>query len=197
MRNEKLIALLFAPLLGCYAQIEAPDVMMTHTLCSAGDCVPGGAAPLSIIQVSGSNTFTVDFGDQPLLAPSTTVGPTTVNTKLILNQGAFDMKTSGGDFKNVDNAQLLAVNPGAPASGDPCATASNCTAIAAYTKTTDGQADQHLVLKGNGSDLVSFIRPTTHQLILEIQATGLAPSPPLWNADVSMDMSLTSRANIP
>lgn len=197
MRNRKLIALLFAPLMACYAQLEAPGVVMTHTLCSGADCVPGGGAPLSLIQVSGNNTFIVDFGDQPLLAPSTEIGPTTLNTKLILNQGAFDMKTTGGDFKNVDTAQLLAVHPGVPLTGDPCATASNCTAIAAYTKATDGQADQHLALKGNGSDLVTFIDQGTHQLVLEIQASGNAPAPPLWNADVSMDMSLTSRANIP
>ena len=99
MRNRKLVALLFAPLLACYAQFEAPGVVITHTLCTGSDCVPGGGAPLSLIQVSGNNTFTVNFGDQPLLAPSTAIGPTTLNTKLILNQGAFDMKTAGGDFK--------------------------------------------------------------------------------------------------
>lgn len=197
MRNRKLIALLFVPLLACYAQFEAPGVVMTHTLCTGGDCVPGGGAPLSLIQVGGSNTFTVDFGDQPLLAPSTAIGPTSLNTKLILNQGAFDMKTTGGDFKGVDTVQLLAVRPGVAPGGDPCATAANCTAVAAYTKTTDGQADQRLVLKGNSSDLVTFIDQTSHQLVLEIRASGNAPAPALWNADVSMDMSLTSRANIP
>jgi hypothetical protein len=197
MRNTKLIALLLPTLTACYAQLEAPGVTMTHNLCGTSDCVPGGGLQLSLWQVSGNNTFTVDFGDQPLLAPSTAIGPTTLNTNLILNQSAFDMKTTGGDFKNVDTVQLLAVHPGVPTGGDPCATASNCTAIAAYTKTTDGQADQYLALKGNGSNLVTFIDQGTHQLVLEIRASGQAPNPPLWNADVSMDMSLTSRANLP
>jgi hypothetical protein len=197
MRNGKLIAFFCVPLLGCYAQLEVPGVTMTHTLCSAADCVPGGGAPLSLIQVSGSNTFVVDFGDQPLLQPSNEIGPTSLNTKLILNQGAFDMKTAGGDFKNVDSVQLLAVHPGVAAGGDPCATAANCTVVAAYTKTSDGQADQHLVLRGNGSDLVNLIDQAAHKLTLEIKAAGQAPAPALWNADVSMDMSLTSRANLP
>jgi hypothetical protein len=197
MRNGKLIAFVCVPLLGCYAQLEVPGVTMTHTLCSGADCVPGGGAPLSLIQVSGSNTFVVDFGDQPLLQPSNEIGPTSLKTKLILNQGAFDMKTAGGDFKNVDSVQLLAVHPGVAAGGDPCATATNCTVVAAYTKTSDGQADQHLVLKGNGSDLVTLIDQAAHKLTLEIKASGQAPTPALWNADVSMDMSLTSRANLP
>lgn len=195
MRNAKLILLL--PLLGCYAQLEVPGVDMTHTLCPAADCVPGGGLPLSVIQVSGLNTFTVDFGDQPLLQSSNSLGPTTLKTSLILNQGAFDMKTAGGDFKQVTTVQLLAVHPGVPLTGDPCATASNCTAIAAYTQSTDGIADQRLVLKGNGSDLIALIDQSTHQLNLEIKASGQAPAPANWNADVSMDMSLTSRANLP
>jgi hypothetical protein len=197
MRNRKLIALLFVPLLACYAQFEAPGVVMTHTLCSGADCLPGGGLSLGIIQVSGQNTFVVDFGDQPLLAPSTAIGPTTLNTKLIMNQGAFDMKTANADFKNVDTVQLLAVRPGVPLTGDPCTTASNCATIAAYTKATDGQSDQKLVLKGNGSDLVALIDQSAHTLTLEIKASGFAPNPPVWNADVSMDMSLTSRANLP
>jgi hypothetical protein len=197
MRNAKLTALLLIPLFGCYAQLEVPDVVMTHTLCSAGDCVPGGGLPLSLIQVSGANTFTVDFGDQPLLQPSNSIGPTTVKTSLILNQGAFDMKTAGGSFNNVTSVQLLAVHPGVALAGDPCATASNCTAVAAYTQSTDGAADQHLVLKGNNSDLIALIDQGTHQLTLEIKASGQAPAPANWNADVSMDLSLTSRANLP
>jgi hypothetical protein len=197
MRHAKLTALLLVPLFGCYAQLEVPDVVMTHTLCSAADCVPGGGLPLSLIQVSGANTFSVDFGDQPLLQPSNDVGPTSLKTKMILNSGAFDMKTAGGSFNQVTTVQLLAVHPGVGTTGDPCATASNCTAVAAYTQSTDGTADQHLVLRGNGSDLIALIDQATHQLTLEIKASGNAPAPANWNADVSMDMSLTSRTNLP
>lgn len=198
MRNGKTIALFLAPLLGCYAQLEAPDVSMTHTLCSAGDCVPGASQSLTIIQVSGLNTFVVDFGNQPLLKPSNSLGPTTLNTSLILSQAAFDMKTAGGDFKGVTSVRLLRAPRESTGPGDdPCAATGSCPTLALYQQSVDGVSDQRLVLKGNGSDLVSFIDQTTHKLIVEIQATGTAPAPPLWNADVSMDMALKSRANFP
>ena len=66
-----------------------------------------------------------------------------------------------------------------------------------YSQATDGPAMQTVVLRGNGSDLVSLIDPTTHELIIEIQASGQAPSPAVWDADVSMGMALKSRANYP
>ena len=197
MRNGKLVAVLFAPLLGCYAQLEAPDVSVSHSLCSAGDCVPGGGAPLAIIQVSGLNTFVVDFGNQPLLQPSTSIGPTTLNTSLILNQAAFDMTTSGADFTGVTSVRLLSAPRQSTGPGDdPCA-GGTCPTLALYQQSVDGVSNQRLVLKGNGSDLVPLIDPTSHQMIVEIQATGTAPSPPAWNATVSMDMALKSRANLP
>ena len=199
MRNRKLIAFLFAPLLGCFAQVDAPELTMTRPLCATTDCVPGGAAPLTIIQVSGANTFTVDFGDQPLLKPSSDLGPATLNTSLILNSGAMDMITagSGADFSQVQTVTVFALNPGVSPAGDPCATAGNCTIIASYNRNTDPAATRHLDLKGNGSDLVKLIDQASHSLTLEIQASGQAPSPALWNANVSMDMSLTSRASYP
>ena len=40
------------------------------------------------------------MGDQPLLKSSTSVGPATVSTSLVLNQGQFAMKTAG-DFSQV------------------------------------------------------------------------------------------------
>jgi hypothetical protein len=199
MRNPKWIALLLAPLCGCFAQLDSSDVQMTHMLCSPSttNCIPGGGAPLAIIQVSGSNTFVVDFGDQPLLKPSNDLGPTTLKTKLLLSGGAFDMITSGADFSGVQTVTLLAVIPPNPGGTDPCATPSNCTTVATYDRTTDGAATTHLPLKGNGSDLVTLIDQSTHQLTLEIRATGTAPSPALWNANASMDMSLNSKADFP
>jgi hypothetical protein len=199
MRNARLVAVLCLSLLGCYAQVEVPGLSMTHTLCSAGDCVPGAGASLSVWQVSGSNTFAVNFGDQPLLQPTNTVGPTTLNTSLILNQCEFDMVTqgTGADFSGVTSVDLLAVNPGVSTAGDPCATAGNCTVIATFSRATDGAATRRLVLKGNGADLAKLIDQSSHALNIEIRPSGAAPTPALWNADVSLDMSLTSRANLP
>ena len=199
MRNNLFIALLTGCLFACYAQLEAPQIQMTHTLCtpSTSNCVPGGGAPLAIIQISGANTFVVDFGDQPLLKPSTALGPSTLNTSLMLNGCGFDMLTAGTDFSGVQTVTLLAVNPGVAIAGDPCATPANCTTVASYDRATDGVATTHLALKGNKSDLVKLIDQTSHQLALEIRATGNAPSAAQWNATVSMDMSLNSRANLP
>jgi hypothetical protein len=199
MRNLRAIALLLTPLMGCYAQLENPSVTMTHPLCPAGtDCVPGGSSSLSVIQVSGTNTFVVDFGDQPLLQSSSEIGPATVKTSLILNQALFDMTTSGADFTGVNTIQLLSAPRESTGPGDdPCAPPTSCPILAAYDSSTDGTANQRIVLRGNGSDLISLIDPTTHRLVIEIQASGQAPSPPLWSADVSMDMALTSRADFP
>jgi hypothetical protein len=199
MPNRTVIALILLPLLGCFAQVENDSIVLTHSLCGTGNnCIPGGGASLSLIQVSGTNTFTVSFGDQPLLQPSTGVGPATLTTSLLLNQAAFDMATAGADFKAVTSAQLVVAPHTSTGPGDdPCAAPTTCPAIAAYSQATDGVADQHLALRGNGSDLVNYIDQSTHSLIVEIKAQGNAPSTPTWNADVSMDMALKSKAKFP
>jgi hypothetical protein len=134
-----------------------------------------------------------------LLKSSSSLGPATLNSSLLLNEVAFEMKTAGADFTGVTRVSLLAASqPPSTPGADPCATASNCTVIAAFNAATDGgPPNQRIVLKGNGSDLLTFINATTHQLILQIQAQGTAPATPGWNADVSMDMALKSRANLP
>src|SRR3989475_2917375 len=109
MRNLKIIALLLLPLLGCFAQIEDQSVALSHNLCGGTtNCMPG-ALPLGLIQISGQNTFTVNFGDQPLLQPSSSLGPATLNTSLILNGAGVRLQNSAsGDFKNVATISLLA-----------------------------------------------------------------------------------------
>jgi hypothetical protein len=198
MRNLKFISLLVLPLLGCFAQIESNGITMTHNLCGGTtNCMPGGV-PLGLVQVSGQNTFTVSFGDQPLLQPSSQLGPTTLKTSLLLNDAAFNLQAqANANFSGVATISLLAaINPPSTPGGDPCATASNCTVVADYDRTRDGVADQRIVLRGRGIDLVNLINQTSHNLTLQIQATGTAPTPS-WNADVSMDMALKSRANLP
>jgi hypothetical protein len=200
MRHRIAIALFLAPILGCFVQVENPALTLTHSLCTGGtNCVPGFGANLTLIQVNGQSSFTVDFGNQPLLKSSSALGPATLNTSLLLNEAMFDMKTANANFKQVTKVSLLAASqPPATPGADPCQPASNCTVIAAFDAATDGGApDQRIVLKGNSSDLLKFINATTHQLILQIQAQGQAPSPPAWNADVSMDMGFKSRANFP
>ena len=109
MRNLKAISLLLLPLFGCFAQLENPDIALSHNLCGGtANCMPG-ALPLGLMQISGQNTFTVDFGDQPLLQPSTAVGPATVNTSLILGGAGIQLQNAAsGDFSQVATISLLA-----------------------------------------------------------------------------------------
>ncbi len=201
MRSSRVPALLAALLTGCFAQLEDQSVSVSRPLCNGAPCVPGNSASLNaVLQASGYNTIKVSFGDQPLLKSSTSVGPATVTTSLVLNQAQLNLKTAGGNFSQVNSLTLLAaprMSNGTPGD-DPCAGASPaCPTLAVYSQATDGIANQSIVLKGNGSDLVAHIDSTTHELIIEIQATGNAPSNTTWDADVSMDMALKSRANIP
>ncbi len=193
MRDLKAISLLLLPLLGCYAQIENPDVSVSHNLCGGTTACMPAALPLSLIQISGQNTFTLDFGNQPLFSPSTSLGPSTLNDSLVaLGAGVQLQAAAGNDFKNVATISLLS----APTASTDCrTTGSNCTVLADFDSTRDGQADQSLVLKGKGVDLLTLIS-ATHTLNLQLQASGTGPTNP-WNATVSMDMSLTARASLP
>jgi len=200
MRSSKVPALLAVLLAGCFAQLEDHSVIISRPLCSGAPCVPGSGANLNTaLQASGYNTFKVSFGDQPLLKSSTSVGPATLSTSLVVNQAQFGMKTAGGNFSQVQSLTLLAAPRMSVGSGDdPCAAATPaCPTLAAYTQATDGTATQTVVLKGTGIDLIPLINATTHELIVEITASGNAPSPALWDADASMDMALKSRANLP
>jgi hypothetical protein len=192
MRNLKAISLLILPLFGCFAQLENPDIALIHNLCGGtATCMPGGA-PLGLIQITGANTFSVDFGDQPLLQPSTSIGPATVNTVLILSGGSIQLQdAASGDFSQVTSLSLFA----APDTSTDCSTAGTCTVLADYVRTRDGAANQTITLKGRGVDLITFIS-TSHSMNLQLQASGTGPSG-AWNADVSMDMALKARANFP
>ena len=191
---------LVASLAACYAQVEDGSVQVTHALCnpSTTGCIPGGGIPISTFTATGNNTFTVNFGDVPLLKSSDTLGPATLHTTLSLNKATFDMQTSGGDFKGITQAQLLqAPRASTGPSDDPCAGTANCPVIAVYLQSTDGVADQQIVLKSQVANLVDLIDPTTHQIIFEVRAQGTAPQPSLWSANLTMDLGMKSRVNYP
>src|SRR5262249_2160454 len=194
MRNPKAISLLVFPLLGCFAQVENPSITVSHNLCGGTtNCMPG-AMPLDLVQISGQNTFAVNFGDQPLLKPSSDLGPTTLKTALALSGVAVQLQNpASGNFNNVNWIKLYA----APAATTDCrTTGSNCTLLADFDRTRDGQANQTLTLRSQGTDLINYISTTSHTLVLQFNANGTGPGG-AWNADVSMDMAMTSRANFP
>jgi len=192
MRNLKVISLLLLPLFGCFAQLENSSVTLSHNLCGGTTtCMPGSMPP-GVMQVTGLNTFSVNFGDQPLLQPSTSVGPTTVTTSLILNDAAMQLQAStGNNFNNITGVSLWA----APTSSTDC-TGGGCTLLADYDSARDGVADQRIVLRGHSVDLISYIS-ASHTLDLQFTATGTSGPTNAWNADVSMDMGLIARANFP
>ena len=194
MRNLKAISLLLLPMLGCYAEVENPSISVSHNLCGGTTtCMPGNI-PLGLIQISGQNTFSVNFGDQPLLQPSTGLGPATLKTSLKLNGASVQLQNAAsGDFKAVTKISLL----NAPTATTDCtASGSNCTLLADFDSTRDGQANQTITLRGASVDLINFISTLTHSMNLQLQASGTGPANP-WNADVSMDMAFDSRANLP
>src|SRR3954468_2984618 len=155
MRNLKAVSLLLLPLLGCYAEVDNPSISLSHNLCGGTtNCMPGGV-PLSLIQISGQNTFSVDFGDQPLLQPSTGLGPATLKTSLILNGASVQLQSSAsGNFNQVTRISLL----NAPSATTDCsASGNNCTLLADFDSTRDGQANQTITLRGANVDLINFI----------------------------------------
>jgi hypothetical protein len=195
MRNRTITALFLAPLLGCFAQLENPDIALTHNLCGGTtNCMPG-AMPLGLIQISGQNTFTVNFGNQPLLKPSSSLGPATMNTSLILNAAMIQLQNSAsGNFNNIDGITLYA----APSATTDCtATGSGCTVLADFSKARDGTANQTITLTGKNVDLINYISTTSHTLALQFTASGSSGPANPWNADVSMDMAMKARAKFP
>jgi hypothetical protein len=198
------ILLAAASLASCYAQVEDGSIQVTHSLCtpSTTNCIPGGGAAISFFNASGNNTFTVNLGDVPFLKSSTSLGPATLNTTLVLNNSTFDMKTAGADFKKITQVQLLRAPTASTAGSDPCAAATPpCPVIAAYNQATDGVADQQIVLKSLVPNLIDSIDPTTHSIIFEVTAQGFAPNPPnipsMWSADFTMNLALKARAGVP
>lgn len=193
------IAFLAASLASCYAQVEDSSVQLTHSLCnpSTTPCFPGGGLPISAFNASGSNTFNVSFGAVPLLQSSSSVGPATAHTTLVLNSSSFDMKTAGASFSGIKTVQLLKAPQASTPSFDPCAApTANCPVIASYDSATDGPSDQQIVLKSKVANLLDLIDPVNHNIIIEVRASGNSPIPS-WSADLVMNLGMTARVNYP
>jgi len=197
---------LFLPLLlaGCFAQIEDSSVSLTQPLCSSAtsDCIPGAGQPLSVVRANGTNTVTVPLGDQNFFKPETSLGPTKLVSKLVLNQATLDILTAGSDFSGVTEMTILsAPRESTGPSDDPCAPGSSpsCTTLASYTQ-AGSPAGKQLILKGAGADVISLIDQTKHQLVIQVRGKGSAPgsiSAPLWNANLTVDLALKARVNFP
>ena len=203
MQTSRLpMVFLAASLAACYAQVEDSAVQVTHSLCNppTSACIPGGGVtPISAFNSTGGNTFSVNFGNVPLLKSSDTIGPATLHTTLTLNSASFDMVTpgTGADFSGIQTVQLLSAPSGAPAGTDPCPSPTSCPVIAIYDRAVDGMPDpRKLTLRNKAANLVDLI-DASHTLTIEVKATGSAPAAPFWNADLTMDLGMKSRVDYP
>ncbi len=201
--NRTLPVLLPLLLAGCFAQIEDSSVSLTQPLCpsATSNCIPGAGQPLSVIRANGTNTVTVPLGDQNFFKPETSLGPTKLVSKLVLNQATLDMLTAGSDFSGVTEMTILsAPRESTGPSDDPCAPGSPpCTILASFIQ-AGAPAGQQLILKGAGADVIALIDQTKHQLVIQVRAKGSAPgsvSAPFWNANLTVDMALRARVNFP
>ena len=204
MRIHRLpIVVLVAQLTGCYLQVEDESVQVTHSLCnpSTSNCIPGGGVtPISAFNSSGSNMFTVNLGDVPLLKNSDSLGPATLHTTIALKSASFDMVTTGSnaDFSGVQTIQLLSAPSGSPSGTDPCVDIAKCKIIAVYDRSIDGIPDaRRIVMKSRIPNLVDVIDPTSHSITIEVKASGAAPRAPFWTANLTMDLGIKSRVNYP
>lgn len=202
MRNTVALLVPLA-LSGCYAQIEDSSVSITRPICDPAtpNCIPGGGVPLNFIQASGRNTLKVPLGNQDFIKPQLAVGPTKLTSHLVLNQAVVDMKTAGADFKGITQATIFsAPRESTGTNDDPCAASTVCPMLASYDQATGGVADQQLVMKGTGTDLIPLIDQVNHQLIIEVRAKGNGPGGPAilqWGANITFDMGLSARVNYP
>jgi len=192
-----ILPLLFAlsGLAGCYAQVEDPNVSLTHDLCPQATplCIPGGSASLSLVNLVPE--ITVGLGSSTLLSGTTTsAGPVTLNNTLILNDAVLTLvaPASGADFSGVTSVTLSAI-----ANNDTsCTVATDCTTIATYDQSTDGVAGKTLPLKGSGVNLIS-ITGGGSELALSVRANGTAPAAAMWAGTVTLDMSVKARGSFP
>ena len=203
-RTTTAIACAALGLSACFVQADDQSVVITYPLCgdATSDCIPGAGAPLTLLALSGKNTFTIPLGDQSLPESNTKLGPAKLETSLLLNGALFRMLTPNADFKGISKlALLLAPAESTGPTDDPCAVpAPACPVLAVYDAAVDGPADQTLLLRGQGQNMIDVINSSSHNLILEIQASGNAPgsiSVPLWNASLDLDLALTARASFP
>lgn len=206
-RSQLGILLAAASLASCYAQVEDGSVQLTHALCPPSgptNCIPGGGTSIPTFVPSGSNSFTVNVGDVPFLKSSSSAGPATLHTTLVLNKATFDINPSSGpnaNFNGITQVQLLAHRPSSsPASPTdvPCpGSASNCAVIAVYNQSTDGVANQQIVLKSQVANLIDLIDQTSHSIVFEVSVKGVSPQPPFWSASFTMDLGLSARASLP
>jgi hypothetical protein len=109
------------------------------------------------------------------------------------------MNTAGADFKGITQVQLLRAPQASTGPGnDPCAAPPTpCPVLAVYNQSTDGVADQQIVLKSQVSNLIDLIDPTNHNLIFEVSVKGIAPKPAFFSADFTMNLGLKARAGLP
>jgi hypothetical protein len=186
--------LVTAALSACFAEVDAPQVSLSHTLCPATGpaCLPGGGAPLSVIPIGASRTFEVDLG--PLQLPAEKKGgPVRLAAEVRLRGASLAVVQSpGASLSGLTRLELVQASPTDPT----CATPQGCRTLARYERAVDGPADRALRLRADDVDLLELARSQS-RLVLLLRAAGTAPTPAGWNAEVGIDVDVKVRASAP
>jgi hypothetical protein len=192
--RRALILLCLTALSGCYAEIEDSDVSFTETnVCGTGNCTGNGAMlTLSSVFIPPVN---VNLGDAGVFTSShSKQGPITFDGSLVINKATVTLTTpQTGDFSGIRSVDLRA-----SLNGNNCAQISdNCKSIATYDFTRDGPVTRTLVIKGTGANLLDFASGNSKTITVLAKATGNAPAPLTWNADIDMNTAIKARGSFP
>ncbi len=181
-------------LAGCYAQVEDTDVAyLQSNVCGTPPTCPGNNTALNFGTVLVP-PFATDLGNAGLLTSSESKqGPLTFRGGMLLNQTVVTMTTpADGNFNGLRTVDLRAA-----VGNDNCAQLSaTCRSVGSFDSGRDGVAQQRLVLRGTNVNLLEIAGPSK-RLTIYVRATGNAPTPPTWNADLELDLAISTRASFP
>lgn len=187
---------------GCYAELEDKSVTITRAMpicdANAPSCAfEGISAVLQVptpIAAAGATDFTLDLGDEDVLKAERKLGPVELKGNLKLNRAVLVATTPGASFSGVQRLDLVQLPfSGVSSSFDPCATLGACRSVATYDRDQDDPADDKLVLRGTGANLLEL---AGSQVTLRFVARGVLPTA-AWNADLSLETEYKARASYP
>jgi hypothetical protein len=150
------------------------------------------------LPAQAATDFTLDLGDQALLKADRKEGPIDLKGNLKVKQAVLTMGIPGTSFSGVAQFQIMQLpfatagsQPGP--SFDPCANPTDCRLVASYDRDLDGPAEDKLVLRGSGVNLLAL---SGSQVTLRFVASGALPTAG-WNAVLKLDTEFKAHASFP
>ncbi|BDG10638.1 hypothetical protein [Anaeromyxobacter paludicola] len=199
-RAALLLVTAFA-LAGCgglfFAQAEEKSIAITHDFgglpgtSHLGVPIAGPVdVPVQVALPPASSTFEADIP----LTKNDPNGTIKVSTVITLNGADVAMKSTTGDLAGVDSAALKVFDPAVDPSG------AQATVIATYTRPAGGAVDPtklHFVRKGD-VNLADYLANKQMGVMLAMTVQGAVNLPQQdWNADLTLDFYVKTRAEAP